>query len=375
MSAVAAESISKSCIMLITNKLENSPTGGRAMLCKLNHDALKQIYGESLVKLELQSFPLQGLRSIVKAFQGHIDGLTDVMIDQILKTITTKSISKVFVDGSNMGEIVRAIKYYSPFVEVTTFCHNVEARFFWGSFRQAKTLRSLAVLIVNYLAERKSVRYSDKLICLSERDSRLLYKIYGRAATHVSALALQDQPSATVVKTEKLHHGKLILFVGGGFYANLAGINWFVKHVAPLINIKTYIVGKGFEEFKNLLELNGKVEIVGAVDSLAQWYHDSHFVIAPIFDGSGMKTKVAEALMFGKKIIGTPEAFSGYEDVVKLVGWECLTSDEFVAAIKCAQDQPLKSFDPELRALYDERYSFVAARERLALILGDESLR
>ena len=35
-------------------------------------------------------------------------------------------------------------------------------------------------------------------------------------------------------------------------------------------------------------------------------------VIAPIFDGSGMKTKVAEALMHGKHVVGTPEAFSGY---------------------------------------------------------------
>ena len=41
--------------------------------------------------------------------------------------------------------------------------------------------------------------------------------------------------------------------------------------------------------------------VVGEVESLAQWYHDAYFVVAPIFDGSGMKTKVAEALMYGKE--------------------------------------------------------------------------
>jgi glycosyltransferase involved in cell wall biosynthesis len=192
----------------------------------------------------------------------------------------------------------------------------------------------------------------------------------------VSPIALQDKlvslsyRSATIPSPEKF-----ALFVGGDFYANRAGIIWFVEHVAPRINIRTCIVGRGLEDLKDLLELDGKVEVVGAVSSLAQWYHDSHFVIAPIFDGSGMKTKVAEALMFGKKIIGTPEAFSGYEDEVKRAGWECVTSGDFVSAIECAQDQPLKSFDPELRALYEQKYSFTAARERLELILEDESLR
>ena len=36
-------------------------------------------------------------------------------------------------------------------------------------------------------------------------------------------------------------------------------------------------------------------------------------MLFPIFEGSGMKLKTCEALMFGKNIIGTPEAFAGYD--------------------------------------------------------------
>jgi hypothetical protein len=50
----------------------------------------------------------------------------------------------------------------------------------------------------------------------------------------------------------------------------------------PRINIKICIVGKGFERYKKELELGGKVEVIGAVDSLAEWYLKAHFVIAPI---------------------------------------------------------------------------------------------
>ena len=137
------------------------------------------------------------------------------------------------------------------------------------------------------------------------------------------------------------------------------------------INIKICIVGRGFEAFKAELEREGKLQVVGAMDNLADWYRNAHFVIAPIFDGSGMKTKVAEALMFGKKIIGTPEAFSGYEDAVNRAGWCCSTVDDFVAAISCAKSEIKLSFDPELRQLYEELYSQSVAKVRLERIMGE----
>jgi len=370
MLVLTATGTSLSSIMLITNRLESSPSGGREMLCKLNHDVLKEIYGDRLTVLELSKNPIRGLKSVVNAFRGYIDGINAETIDFALREIGAKNIEKIFVDGSNFGGIIKVIKMRFPKVQVYTFFHNVEVRFFLGSLRQNKTIHALAVAMANYLAERKSVRYSDKIICLSERDSRMLLKLYGRAATHVSPIALQDKLPLATSQTAFKPDQKFALFVGGVFYANRSCITWFVKYVVPSIQIKICIVGRGFEELKYELEREGKVEVVGAVDSLAKWYLDADFVIAPIFDGSGMKTKVAEALMFGKKIVGTPEAFSGYEDVASRAGWVCATADDFVAAIRCAQDGIVKSFDPELRALYEEKYSYPAARSRLAEILG-----
>ena len=362
--------ISQYKVMLVTNQLQVSPSGGRELLSRLNHDVLKEIYGDRLILIELSRNRLQGLKTVINGFQGHIDGLNEAVILRALQTIHTENVGKVFVDGSNLGGFVKVVKQTLPQVEVSVFFHNVEARFFLGSLWQTKTLRALAVLIVNYFAERKSIRYGDKLICLSERDSTLLRRLYGRAASHVSPMAMQDKSPAGMPQINNDVSKKFALFVGGVFYANKAGIAWFVKHVVPRIQINICIVGKGFEELKDVLELDEKVEVVGAVDSLANWYQDAHFVIAPIFDGSGMKTKVAEALMFGKKIVGTPEAFSGYEDVTDQAGWVCTSADDFVAAIWRAQELPLKKYDLELRALYEEKYSFISAKARLNLIMN-----
>ena len=356
-------------VMLLTNQLEESPSGGREMLCKLNHDVLTDIYGDRLTVLQLSKQPIRGFKSIINAFRGHIDGVNSETINTVFHLISTKNINKLFVDGSNFGEVVKLVKKMFPQVQVYTFFHNVEVRFFWGSFRQNKSAHALAVFVVNYLAERKSVKYTDKLICLSQRDSQLLQKIYGRQAMHVSPMALRDQLVSNAQKVTEPSQQKFALFVGGAFYANRVGITWFVKHVVPRINIKICIVGKGFERYKKELELGGKVEVIGAVDSLAEWYLKAHFVIAPIFDGSGMKTKVAEALMYGKTVIGTPEAFSGYEENAYKVGRVCRTADDFVVAIESADDMVKRLFDLDLRAIYDENYSYMSAKARIEGIM------
>jgi glycosyltransferase involved in cell wall biosynthesis len=364
-------------IMLVTSALHAAPTGGRELLCKLSFDTLKSLYGDGLVLVELPRVRPRSLRQVVRAFRGHIDGLDTDSISAALALIDSESVDKVFVDGSNLGEFVRAAKARFPRVEVITFCHNVEARFFLGAFRQSKSLRSLAVLVTNYLAERKAVRCSEKLVALSNRDSLQLHGLYGRAATHVVSMALQDQLQRYGSLRTRSDHSteRYALFVGGVFYANQAGITWFVEHVVPRIEVKVCIVGRGFERMRQTLQRDGKVEVVGAVESLADWYLNADFVVAPIFDGSGMKTKVAEALMFGRKVIGTPEAFSGYETIADEVGVVCSSEDEFVAAINGFDTSLDGSSEQELRAIYEAEYSQDAFKRKMARVLDDSVVR
>jgi glycosyltransferase involved in cell wall biosynthesis len=320
-----------------------------------------------MVVFALTPKPGLGALAAAKSFLGHIDGIDQDSLNDLGALVKASSVKQVFIDGSNLGEVARAIKRDFPDVEVVTFFHNVEARFFLGALRQELSARAFAVMVVNYLAERKAVRYSDKLVSLSERDSQLLARLYGRRATHVAPMALNDRlvDSEPVVFPDE----KFALFVGSAFYANQAGITWYAEEVAPRLKITTYVVGHGLEKLKARLERSGTIEVVGTVPSLAHWYRRAHVVVAPIFDGSGMKTKVAEALMYGKHVIGTPEAFSGYQEIMQASGVVCHTSDEFVAALQRSLDTPFCAMDEKLRALYEKNYSFAAARLRLQKIL------
>lgn len=359
--------------MLVTSALAASASGGRAMLGRLNHRILRELFAERLTVVELERPVRRTGLALAGAGRGHIDGLDGVVIQSVLDRIERDGINLVFLDGSNLGALAKAIKQSAPGVTVCTFCHNVEASFFWGALKRRRSLRALAVLAVNCLAERKAVRHSDVIIALSARDSDGLKRLYGRGATHVSAIAVEE-PAAALEVAQPVDRPKYALFVGGIYYANRAGIAWFAKHVSPRIGLRTIVVGHGFETFRTDLETSGAVEVIGGVDDLSSWYRGAHVVVAPIFDGSGMKTKVAEALMFGKRIIATPEAFSGYEAVAADAGWRCATADEFVAAITEAEALDLPDFDPVLRALYDEHFSYGAARDRLARILSPATI-
>jgi glycosyltransferase involved in cell wall biosynthesis len=355
-------------ILLLTKQLQLAPKGGREMLSRLNYDTLLNIFGKRLILFELSEIKLQQPNEIFNAFRGNIDGLTTQNIQQIIYLIKREKVRQVFVDGSNLGGFIEKLKQSLPEVEVVTFFHNVEARFFWGSLKTNRTFRALAIFIVNFLAERKAARLSDKRICLSKRDDRLLKSLYGNGATHIAPMALRDKFTENLLESQLSEEEPFALFVGGTFYANLDGITWFVKNVARQIDIKVCIVGKGMEHMREQLEIPERVKVIGQVDDLSEWYRRARFVIAPIFEGSGMKTKVAEALMYGKKVVGTPEAFSGYE-VGEDVGWVCRTAEEFVTAMQLAYQEIHSSFDPKLRAIYVENYSFEAAEKRLGKIL------
>lgn len=350
-------------ILLITNTIDMNANGGRELLCKLNYKILKELFKDKFFIHELKKNKLS-VKDLPNAFKGHIDGINYDSITEIKNIIEKESITDVFIDGSNLGEIAKIIKKISLEIEIYTFFHNVESRFFLGSFKRNKSIKSFLVFLVNYLAEKKSVFYSDNILSINERDSELLKRVYKRKADYIHYMSLEDKLTNQYINKEKSNYEKFCLFVGGTFYANVDGIFWFAKNVSSHINLKTYVVGKGFEKYKRELESYDNINVIGKVDSLEEWYHNAEFVIAPIFDGSGMKTKVAEALMYGKKVIGTKESFTGYEQIIDKAGKCCNTSTEFIDTINLFDKDLNKEFNYDLRLIYENIYSYTAAINR-----------
>jgi glycosyltransferase involved in cell wall biosynthesis len=279
-----------------------------------------------------------------------------------------KEIGIVYIDGSNYGRLAKILKKRVPSCKVITFFHNVEARFFWGSFKHKPSFKAAGVLLANFIAEYWATKHSDRIICMNDRDSQFLYKLYGRAATDINPMCIGDKNDCNNVTLPTCTNDVFGLFVGGAFYANLTGVRWFAKNVSHFLPCSVVIVGRGFEAYISEFAKYKNIKIIGMAEDIEEWYKRATFVIAPIFDGSGMKTKVAEALMFGRPVIGTSEAFVGYEDVTPFAGVVCNSADDFVTAITEVHSR-YRNFDPIiLRSFFDGFYSFKIGKKNLAKV-------
>jgi hypothetical protein len=357
-------------VLLITKKLISNANGGREKLCYLNYESLKKIYNDDFYLYELELDKIRSIKALFYAFQGNIDGLNNNTIQSIIKLIQKNSINYIFIDGSNLGLIAKIIKLRIKNPNIYIFFHNVETKFFWDSFLNYKSLRSFLVFIVNYLAEKKSIKYATKIICLNNRDNNMLYKLFNRSADYILPLSIKNNNTFSSNHLIKLKN--YALFVGGYFYANVSGIEWFLKNVASKIEYKIVIIGKGFENHKKRLEIQNNIEVIGEVDDVSNWYKNSAFVIAPIFSGSGMKTKVAEALMYGKMVYGTTAAFSGYENLINDVGIICNTPEDFINSIKTHKANIFKFNTENLMNIYLNNYSEISYLNKLNYIMKND---
>jgi hypothetical protein len=352
-------------ILLVSKNLYNNTAGGREQLSRTNINILKDIYEKNLHLYDTYPKKLQSLNEKFNGLIGYLDGLDKRTCQEILKLIIDRKIQSIFIDGSNFGKLAYFLKKSCPEIEIISFFHNVESKFFYDAFRKSKSLKAFFILLGNFYAERLAVRYSDKIISLSKRDSEMLYKLYGKKATHISPLIIQKPKSQ--LSQKNIPNESFLIFVGGAFYANIHGIKWFINNVMPSLDENLYVIGKGFENYKEEFEQTKNVQVLGFVESLADWYNGAKYIVAPIFEGSGMKTKVAESLMFGKVIIGSPEAFSGYEDVIDIAGTICTSKEDYINAIKYGT---FDATEKDRFEAYDELYSVEAGKMRLKKILN-----
>lgn len=349
-------------LLLLTGYDGQRPGGGREGLSRLVEAVLDELAGPlSVMRLAGRTTPWDGLH-------GRIGGFDRAAAAELGERLADPAITTLICDGSQLGAAAALARKVRPDVPVITFCHNCETEFFADALRITPGIRAVSVLAGHWRAERLAVKHSTRIVTLSARDSEALARRFGRGADAIVPLALDDARDPAAVPQQR-GEPPYVLFVGGGFFGNIEGLRWYSRTVGPALSVRTLVVGRGLE---TLSPLPGQVELVGPVDDLSPWYAGAALVIAPILSGSGMKTKLAEALMHGKRVVGTAEAFAGYGPEVVAANHQCDDPAAFAAAITAALADLPPAFDPVLRALYERHHSRSAFRAGLAAALADQ---
>lgn len=254
-------------------------------------------------------------------------GVTEGKKKELRQMIVSNDYDLVFVSQSLYGGYVKFIKKTCQ-LPVVTFFHNAEIDYF-SCLRDKTKLKGLYYILKVLRSEYLCTKLSDRIITLNERDSQALSHHYHRGSDFILPTSFKDEYKPTNGTTEP---GIDYLFLGSCFSANTEGVQWFIDHVMPHVTGTLYIIGNNMDTYP-FEHLNDRIHVKGFVEDVADYYHRAKVVISPIFSGSGMKTKTAEALMYGKTIVGTQEAFEGYiinADCMKL----CNTAEEFIQVLQ-----------------------------------------
>ncbi|AVQ28633.1 hypothetical protein C4N20_11235 [Fusobacterium ulcerans] len=284
----------------------------------------------------------------------------------ILDSIKKKKYEIIFLESSNFGKLAKKIKKINNNIKIITFFQNIEYDFIKSRIKREGKIYYIQ-LKATYYNEKLAVKFSDYLITLNNRDSGRLLEKYGRNSNFELPITLNDK----VIKNNFKIENSYILFVGSLFFANYYGIKWFIENVMPYIeDKKLLIVGKGFEKKKKELQRKN-VEVIGTVNNLEKYYTNAICMVMPIFDGAGMKVKTAEAMMYGKTIYGTKEAFEGYDVDYEKIGGLCQTEKDFIDKIN--KDKGIK-FNFYSRKKFEEKYSNESALKSMDIFLKENDL-
>lgn len=366
-------------VLFISDMIAEKTTGG-AILSLQHLETIKAIFGnenvESLVICENSDRFLYDKNelNVHFSYENKIGMLKNCILlnyplmnskieKEIMKIIYSKNIELVFLDNSMYGNTIKKIKKKFGQIKVISFFHDIKKDLFKQHLK-SYGIKFLPKYLTGIYNEKLTVRYSDKTIVLSKREQALFEKLYKSSPNEIIPIYSKDKYKYEQNLQPNCNTKVRALFVGGYYYPNVNGIKWFIKNVLDSVDVTLDIVGYNMEKLKDEIQ-NSKVNIIGSVDDVSEYYENCSFIIAPIFEGGGMKTKVAEALMYGKPILGTSEAFEGYDFEKNEFTCVCNENEEFINAINSIDYKSIHLSKNQIRQIYLENYSEGAIRKKL----------
>jgi glycosyltransferase involved in cell wall biosynthesis len=318
-----------------------------------------------------------GVQKIINLVTGNITQISDKDINIVLQLIEKNRYNLVVFGNSETGKLIRKVKEKTN-VKTMTWYHDIIAdvicRKIHEQFNPVKYLMWLA----ERNAEKQDVKFTDIHCVLHGRDAGLMKKYWGIDPEIIIPIGIQDNyKTDAIVMAVDVKEPLKLLFVGSyGWKVNVEAAEWFCLEVMSKLtkyDIEFQIAGFGMERIaeESFIQNSTNVKILGTVEDLSKIYANADVVVEPILHGSGMKVKTAEALMFGKEIIGTTEALVGYDELQVKV---CNTHDEFIERIiKYYKNRPEK-FIPANRKAYQDNYSVEAINNKLRSVMENLGL-
>lgn len=158
------------------------------------------------------------------------------------------------------------------------------------------------------------LRRALRVVVLSDRDAKIVRRLYGVASG--SVISLQDMILSDVadfsVSLGERDGPVRIVFLGSLLREeNMVSLQWFSSNVYSQLDADEVVVDIIGDNPIGVRILNDCFNYIGYVDDLHSTLLGYDFMIAPMLSSAGVKIKVIEALELKLPVLGTCQAYSG----------------------------------------------------------------
>lgn len=240
--------------------------------------------------------------------------------------------------------------------------HNIERDYARRDFVNNRRLDKWIIYKFAAKQEKAIIKHAEKLVCLTEYDTNRILQLYkNKDKCKIIPVCVSSQSMEYKCRDNKLH----MLITGSMWFGeNFKGAMWFLNEVCNKLTIDYIITiagAKPANELKQYAKEHDFINLVDTPDDMSPYFRNADIVIAPVFNGAGMKVKVAEALSYGKPVIGTSHAFEGYEIEDSVNSFLANNAEEFIGAIMqyySLDDNKSKEIHQRVKKLFIDNYSF-----------------
>ncbi len=291
--------------------------------------------------IELKTLPLPRRNIAIRAFHDYLalsrpavfwKSYSKEMMQMLGEVVEKGNYDAVVAEFSEMGQYLHKNPYLSA-VHKFISCHRCVVASYEkykdiGEVKLRLYLKSLPQVRGLEKYEFEMYRSADRTLVLTPQD-RFTMQYYAPdlsisvASSGVDIDYLQEHPP---VPKEPI-----VLMTG---YmkdpANEDGVEWFYHHVWPQLSkrhpeVKFYIVGaEPSQRLRRKLSRERRIILTGKVSDLRPYRNRARVMVSPVRLGSGIRTKVLEAMASGLPVVSTSLGMAGIE---AQTGVNCLVAD------------------------------------------------